>query len=337
MDSNMESAAQSGMETASRKGRCSQGFSLLQIAILSVLKACSSVIAYWQIAEQVRTAYGLQITEGAVRGAMDRLIPRGFLVRIRAVNGRIQGNRYVFSPFPCPHIRSYPSSRMESCMDSDMEPAMHSGENASPSILKEENSDRENLSISSEKTERLENARKLEVLTECDIAFHWPELARLGFGTHQIRQIVQRLAQVGIASTQVMQGLIHAEWELAAGRMRDGTGTPVANPVNWIFSILARQGYYRRPEGYVSPEEQAAHDAAKEAEQVAAAHTALFTAECSAWIATLSEENRQFILSERKGQFPMPPEVLLTQHFRSTIWPKIQGGSTAKTAKTEEG
>jgi len=98
MDSSMESTAQSGMETASRKGRCSQGFSLLQIAILSVLKACSSVIAYWQIAEQVRTAYGLQITEGAVRGAMDRLIPRGFLVRIRAVNGRIQGNRYVVAP-----------------------------------------------------------------------------------------------------------------------------------------------------------------------------------------------------------------------------------------------
>jgi len=221
-------------------------------------------------------------------------------------------------------------------MDSDMEPAMHSGENASPSILREEKIDR-NLSISSEGMETQESIRKLEALTEDDIAFHWPELARHGFGTHQVRQIIQRLAQVGIMPKQVMQGLIHAEWEVNAGKMRNKNGEPVASPVDWVFSILAKQGYYRRPEGYVSPEEQAAYDAAKEAEQIAAAHTALFTAECSAWIVALSEEKRQSILSERKGQFPMPPEVLLTQHFRSTIWPKTQSGSTAKTAKTEEG
>ena len=126
-DTGMESAGQSDMEAASRKERCPQGFSLLQIAILSVLRACASVIAYWQIAQQVRTVYGLQATENAVRGAMERLNPRGFFVRIRAANGRMQGNRYVFSHFPCPHIRAYPP-RMETGMDSGMEATAYSGE-----------------------------------------------------------------------------------------------------------------------------------------------------------------------------------------------------------------
>jgi hypothetical protein len=103
MDTGMGSAVQPGMESHSKKHRCMQGFSPVQIAIISVLKGCSSVIAYWQIAQWVSAAYGLKVTEGVVRGAMDRLLPRAFLVRERAANGRMQGNRYAFSTDPCPH------------------------------------------------------------------------------------------------------------------------------------------------------------------------------------------------------------------------------------------
>ena len=68
-----------------------------------------------------------------------------------------------------------------------------------------------------------------------------------------------------------MQGLTHAEWELEHGAMRDKSGAPVASPVDWIFTSLSKNGYYRRPAGYVSPQEQAELDAAEEAKRITGA------------------------------------------------------------------
>lgn len=39
--------------------------------------------------------------------------------------------------------------------------------------------------------------------------------------------------------------------------MKDAKGKAVEAPVNWVFRILASQGYYPRPPGYISPDEQA--------------------------------------------------------------------------------
>ena len=53
----MDAASHAGMEppakTAVRKVRCPLGFSEMQIAILSLLKAQPALIAYWQIAEPI--------------------------------------------------------------------------------------------------------------------------------------------------------------------------------------------------------------------------------------------------------------------------------------------
>lgn len=40
------------------------------------------------------------------------------------------------------------------------------------------------------------------------------------------------------------------------GQLVDKDGQPVADPGPWAFRALAQNGYYRRPKGYVSPEEQ---------------------------------------------------------------------------------
>ena len=320
-DADTHSGMESGMEYASRNNRCPLGFSFVQIAILSVLKDCQAVLAYWRIAQYITGAYGLQVTEGAVRGAMERLFRRGFLLRSRAVAGHTKGNHYAFSPDPCRHIRPY-SPSMESDTDSGMESAAHSGENTAPSILKKIER-RNTLSISSEKASQ-DAVSRLESLTEDDIAFHWPELSRLDFGTHQIRQILQRLEQTGTGPEQVIQSLAHAEWALAAGRMYDSTGKPVANPVNWVFTILARQGYYPRPEGYVSPQEQAELDAAKETERLTAAYEARQTAEADAWIARLPPDERNAILGPQNGVVRMPEDVILRRHFRAEVWPTLR-------------
>ena len=311
---------ESGTEHPLREKCCPLGFSALQIAVLSILKGCQAVIAYWRIAQHVTGAYGLQVTEGAVRGAMERLFRRGFLLRSRAAVGHIKGNRYAFSADPCPHIQPY-ASRMESGTDSGVESAAQSGENAAPSIPKE--TDRNDL-LSFSSTASREAVYRLESMTESDIAFHWPELARLGFGTHQVRQILHRLAETGTGPERIIQGLTHAAWELAAGRMCDSTGKPVANPVNWVFIILARQGYYPRPEGYVSPQEQAELDAAKEAERLATAYEARQTAEADAWMTRLAPDERSAILGTQNSVVRMPEEVFLRRHFRAEVWPTLR-------------
>lgn len=97
-----------GMDLPPRNGHCARGFSNLQIAILSVLKAHQQVITYWQIAELVTEHYRITASEGAVRGALERIYRRAFLMRTRATAGSLKGNRYAFTSEPCPHIRPYP-------------------------------------------------------------------------------------------------------------------------------------------------------------------------------------------------------------------------------------
>lgn len=121
-----------------------------------------------------------------------------------------------------------------------------------------------------------------------------------------------------------MQGLTHAEWELNAGRMRDKSGNPITSPVSWVFKILATQGYYPRPEGYRSPQEQAELDTAEEIKQQTAAYETRQTAEAEAWIARLSPEERSAILGPPGSAMRIPDEVILRRHFRSKIWPRMQ-------------
>lgn len=323
--SGMEAGVESGTDTDTRSSvrhaRCPLGFSEMQIAILSVLKARPPIIAYWQIAEKVASGYGLAATEGAVRGALERLYRRGFLIRSRAAAGKAQGNRYGFASEPCPHISPY-TPIMEFGTDPDMEPVAQSGENAVRSIL-EEKIDRKNLSISSGEDENLKTVHKLEALTEDDVAYHWPNLAKAGFGTCQIRQIVHRLPQVDMGLENIMQGLTHAEWELENGAMRDKSGQQVSKPVDWVFSILAKQGYYRRPEGYVSPQEQAELDAAEEEKRTAAAHETRKKAAFDAWLAGLPPEERASITAQPGSAIKLPEDTALRLHFKSEIWPKI--------------
>jgi hypothetical protein len=330
----MDSGTESGTDSPCRKCRCRQGFSPLQIAILSLLKASPSVIAYWQIAQQVMSAWGLQTTEGAVRGAMERMFRRGFLGRNRTTSGRMQGNRYTFLADPCPHIRPC-SPGMESGMDSETKSAAQSGRNAALSSSRK--IDRENLSIFSEGTENQKAARSLESLTEDDIAFHWPHLAKAGFGTCQIRQIAERPAQVNISVEKVIQGLSHAEWELETGNMRDKSLAQVTSPLDWVFRSLSTKGYYRKPKGYISPQEQAERDAAEESGRIAEARKARVEADCNAWIAGLSQEQRRTILAEQRKQFPMPEHAIFSRYYREKIQPVLEEGGAQNSMAQADG
>ena len=328
MQTGADAGAQPSTETpaksASRKARCPLGFSEMQIAILSLLKAQPTLIAYWQIAEAVTRLYGIGATEGAVRGALERLGKRGFLVRSRAATGRKQGNRYAFSADPCPHIfpPSFAEPSAEPGVETPTKAAVPPGENPMPSLLKEK-TDRRNLSVFSGEHDPPSASQRLESLSEKDIAFHWPNLAKIGFGTCQVRQILARLFQVGMGAENLAQGLTHAEWELEQGAMRDKNGEPVSHPLNWVFSSLARTGYYRRPQGYVSPQEQAEKDAAAEGERLKNARAERKNSAFEAWRSGLSPEEKRAIVAPENRAFPMPEDTALRQHFLWEIWPVL--------------
>lgn len=218
-------------------------------------------------------------------------------------------------------------------MEPNTKPATQSSENAPPSIL-EEKIERKNLSFSSEEDASSLAIRKLEALTEDDLAFHWPNLAKVGFGTCQIRQIIGHLTKVNIGLEKVIQGLNHAEWELETGDMRDKSGAPVVSPLDWVFTSLSRNGYYRRPAGYVSPQEQAELDAAEEAKRRTEACEVRQKAEFDAWSAVLLPEERVAITAP-PGAFPMPEDTALRLHFKSHVWPKILAGRMQKEGSHE--
>lgn len=203
-----------------------------------------------------------------------------------------------------------------------MEPDVPSCQKVAPSFLTEK-TDRKNLSVFSGEKDSGNVILQLESLTEEDVSFHWPNLAKAGFGTCQIRQILTRLFQVGIGAENLAQGLTYAEWELEHGTMRDKNGEPVTHPLNWVFSSLARTGYYRRPQGYISPLEQAEIDAAEEEERLKKARDARKNSAFEAWRAGLSPQEKNAIVAPENRAFPMPEDTALRQHFLHEIWPVL--------------
>jgi len=111
----------------------------------------------------------------------------------------------------------------------------------------------------------------------------WPNLAQSGFGVEQVNQIVANLTATGKPTSRIVQGLDHIEFELANGQMVDKDSQRVSDPCSWAFKALAQNGYYRRPKGYVSPEEQAAKDAEEEARSVIAARQKAEQVQFEAW------------------------------------------------------
>jgi len=143
--------------------------------------------------------------------------------------------------------------------------------------------------------------QKLLDLTEDDLKFFFPNLSATGFGTSQIKQIVQTLKKIGRDCKKIIRSLEHAEWELANNCMLDKNGEPVKDPCSYVFLSLAREGYYRRPKGYISPEEQAIKDEQEEMERKLKALKQKEEIEFQVWKESLSKEELEKILKNKKG------------------------------------
>ena len=300
---------QAGVRPDLERIPCLKGLSTAQINVIGLLLHVGpSITQYGQLAMEMERHYGMQRTPEAIRRIVERLASRGFIRRRQTREGTMHGVSFaIIEDRLCPHIQPPVRPGVQAGVQPD--------EFSAPSILEE--IERENLSISSHK-------EKLEALTEEDIAFHWPELFRSGFGTAQVRQIIQRREQVCETLTTILQGLTYAEWEIAHQSMKDGKGKAVEDPRSWVFHILASQGYYPRPSSYVSPKEQAERDRELSLKRELEACEARMEAEADSWAANLTPDEREAILGPKDGTRPsIPPSVRLRMHFKAEIWPQL--------------
>jgi len=198
----------------------------------------SEPVGYDYIINRQTVANSLQFTKISIKRNFEEFAKLGFFRKETYRHGVCQGVRLFLVPSRCRQFK-----QADPTCDPTHEPTNR--------IKKDR---REYLSISQER-----------------VNLTWPQLARFGFGSHQIEQITQALTELGKPTDKVVVSLDHAEWELENGKMVDKQGQPVTDPCSWGFGSLARTGYYRRPVGYVSPEEQAVRDAEVEARAVSQA------------------------------------------------------------------
>ncbi len=176
---------------------------------------------------------------------------------------------------------------------------------------------KESLSISSEEFSEGAEAscpikRKLLAFSDEDVAFFYPNLAKIGFGNAQIRQILEKLAMVDKPYDKLCEAMEHADFELEKGQLVAAGGKPVDQPLGYVFRALATTGYYRRPDGYVSATEQAERDAAEEFQRLSEARKQREEAEFDAWLAQLAPEERAALLEGKMG----PERQWLKQKWR---------------------
>lgn len=150
----------------------------------------------------------------------------------------------------------------------------HVGQHVPSTPLLNREIPRQNLSISlSEETRRDPDAIRLLALTREDVNENWPcLLGMLGFGPPQIAECVENLLKIGKPLDRFTKSMDHGEWELAnTGKLLAAKGeNPGRGPANYFYGSMKKSGYFRAPEGYVSPEQQALLDEQAEAKKLAA-------------------------------------------------------------------
>lgn len=249
----------------------------------------------------------LDLGEATVRTILRRLATLDFISFKRARDGQIQGVSIKLNSELCDQFIRDQNSRgigdyslSHSQSPSPSHSLSHSpGKPLTKPLSSLDREIKNNLSVTDE-------AQRLLLITDERIQFQWPDLYKVGFGADQVRQVVEALVSIGKPTERVIIGLDHADWELAQnnGNLMDSHGRLVSKPAGYIFNSLAKTGYYRRPSGYVSPEELAEKDAVETAKKILEARNARKETEYQIWFGNLSQEEKAAI----RRKFPAGPD-----------------------------
>ncbi|WP_419780193.1 hypothetical protein [Maridesulfovibrio sp.] len=112
----------------------------------------------------------------------------------------------------------------------------------------------------SEENEEERWARRLLSISADEFQIIWPRLHDERFGTDQIRQIVQHRLSFNETILDIENSLHAAEWELEHDTFPEAR----KGPCNYLFATLKGKGTWRRPVGFMTPNEQALGNAKKE-------------------------------------------------------------------------
>ncbi len=153
---------------------------------------------------------------------------------------------------------------------------------------------------------------KLLALSQAQMALLWPKLTGIDFGPDQIGQIVALLEAQGKSLDRIMKSLDYIDHELEAGTAKDKEGKAVGT--GYIFNALARNGYWRRPQGYKSAEELAIEDEIAEAEAITKARKKAEEAKFQAWLDNLPDEEKAAILAANR--MPGPERTKLFKAYK---------------------
>ncbi|ACS79748.1 hypothetical protein [Maridesulfovibrio salexigens] len=178
----------------------------------------------------------------------------------------------------------------------------------------------------SEESEEERWARRLLSISTDEFQILWPRLHEERFGPDQIRQIAQHRLSFDETILDIENSLHAAEWELEHDTFPEAR----KGPCNYLFATLKSKGTWRRPVGFLTPNEQALANAkrekavirelqeldkkkSKEAEQ--AARDEKF----EAWLAELTPEE----LQEIDALCSMPISTEATKRsWRKSYWTK---------------
>ncbi len=245
----------------------------------------------------------LDIPYGTVRWAVAKLEKERFLAKRKFRKGRIQGISVTLNEAVC---QDFMQKRMQ--VDSSIHTATpmqhsfyHTHSHTNELTLKHTLPSAHEIPLLKKERKEDSFSLKLLALTDEDLAFHYPHLHQTGFGADQIRQILERLAKVNKSAERLFDSLEYAEWELGQGPIMDKDSKAVENPCAFVFTALAKTGYYRRPKGFVSEEELAAQEAEERLETSRRARERKEAAEFETWKAGLSPEEKDSILANRIG------------------------------------
>lgn len=252
----------------------------------------------------LETGFG---SAGSVRGMIYRLFKRGFIYKKRIKIGIWTGVNIWIDQQTRKLIDSVSGNKisMQTCMQTPMQAGNHvsrqtvtQADTQGPPLKIDR---KEEICLSKEE----KTDEKLISLTNEDIAFHWPKLSKSGFGEHQIKQIVKRLSQVEKPRDYILQSLEYFEFEIEKG-IKDKHGKEVEDLCSYIFNALAKNGYYRKPKGYISAVEQAKIDLDKELEvkkELKKKEEILkFEKDYEKWKEGLSEEEKETLRNNQPGK-----------------------------------
>lgn len=177
-------------------------------------------------------------------------------------------------------------------------------------------------------------ARRLLALSADDFEVLWPRLHAEKFGPDQIRQIVQHRLSVGESVADIENSLHAVEWELK----HDTFPKARKGPCNYLFATLKSKGTWRKPVGFLTPNEQILANMEKEKavirkidklkkQQAKEAKQSVQDEKFEKWVAAQTPEE----LNEIDGRCcPSPPKTDQSKRtWRKAYWNKFIIGKAA--------